>query len=52
MARMIKLFAWEERVEVQIDERRQAELNYLRKTKLLRLVNNIVKFVVFISPEC
>ena len=42
---MIKLFGWERRVTKQIDQRREAELSYLRKTKFLELVNNLIKCV-------
>ena len=45
MVRMIKLFGWERRVTDQIDERREAELAFLRKTKFLELVNELVKWV-------
>ncbi|KAI0666643.1 multidrug resistance-associated ABC transporter [Trametes maxima] len=40
--RMVKLFGWEPRVAAQIDERREAELGFLRKTKYLEFVNNII----------
>ena len=41
--RMIKLFGWERRVTDQVEERREAELNILRKTKFLELTNNLIK---------
>ena len=52
---MIKLFGWEARVADQIDERRQAELAYLRKTKFLQLANNLIKYLssaFLLSPTC
>ncbi|KAI0351013.1 multidrug resistance-associated ABC transporter [Trametes cingulata] len=41
VVRMIKLFGWEQRVAAQIDERREAELAYIRLTRWLEVVNNL-----------
>ncbi|KAF8512318.1 hypothetical protein BU17DRAFT_77408 [Hysterangium stoloniferum] len=38
--RMIKLFGWEDKVNSQIAEKREAELSLLKKRELLGLVNN------------
>ncbi|KAI0709575.1 P-loop containing nucleoside triphosphate hydrolase protein [Cerioporus squamosus] len=46
VVRMIKLFGWERRVTGQIEERREAELKFLRKTKFLELVNNCINFSI------
>lgn len=43
VVRMIKLFGWERRVTDQVEERREAELKILRKTKFLELTNNLIK---------
>lgn len=43
--RMIKLFAWENRVSDRIDSRREEELVYLRAFNVLRMVNDNVKCV-------
>ncbi|KAI0767285.1 P-loop containing nucleoside triphosphate hydrolase protein [Fomes fomentarius] len=49
VVRTIKLFGWEKRVAAQIEERREAELAYLRKTKFLQLINNLINFSI---PLC
>ncbi|TFK92734.1 P-loop containing nucleoside triphosphate hydrolase protein [Polyporus arcularius HHB13444] len=46
VVRMIKLFGWERRVTGQIEERREAELKFLRKTKFLELFNNCINFSI------
>ncbi|KAI0644413.1 multidrug resistance-associated ABC transporter [Trametes meyenii] len=46
VVRMIKLFGWEPRVATQIDERREAELSFLRKTKYLEFVNNVINYSI------
>ncbi|KAG8985598.1 hypothetical protein FRB90_004594, partial [Tulasnella sp. 427] len=38
--RMIKLFGWERKIEAQVNERREAELKYLRKKQMFGLLNN------------
>ncbi len=43
---MIKLFGWEPRVASQVEERREAELKMIRKTKYIELVNNLTKYVL------
>ena len=43
--RMIKMFAWEQRISEQLDEKREEELKYLRKFKILSMVNTNVKYV-------
>ena len=42
---MIKLFGWERRVAGQVEERREAELKLIRRTKYIELVNNLTKCV-------
>ena len=42
---MIKLFGWEQRVAGQVEERREAELKLIRRTKYIELVNNLTKCV-------
>ena len=59
---MIKLFGWEPRVKEQIKERREEELEYLRKARMMQYVNNSTTFVEFLfylhliwvsyTPEC
>ena len=48
---MIKLFGWEPRVKEQIQERREEELEYLRKARMMQLVNNSVTFVELLSLQ-
>ncbi|KAG8995370.1 hypothetical protein FRB90_000200, partial [Tulasnella sp. 427] len=40
--RMIKLFGWERKIEAQVNEKREAELKYLRKKQMFGLLNNNV----------
>ena len=42
--RMIKLFGWEPRVSAQLSEKREEELELVKKNKLLDLVNNNLKY--------
>lgn len=42
---MIKLFGWEPHVTSQVEERREAELKLIRKTKYIELVNDLTKCV-------
>ncbi|KAM5536848.1 hypothetical protein V8D89_009566 [Ganoderma adspersum] len=44
--RMIKLFGWERRVAGQVEERREAELKLIRKTKYIELVNNLTNHTI------
>lgn len=44
--RMIKLFGWEPKVAAQLSEKREEELELIKKNKLLDLVNNNLKYVV------
>ncbi|PIL29209.1 ATP-binding cassette transporter [Ganoderma sinense ZZ0214-1] len=44
--RMIKLFGWEPRVAGQVEERRDAELKLIRKTKYIELVNNLTNHTI------
>ncbi|RPD53734.1 P-loop containing nucleoside triphosphate hydrolase protein [Lentinus tigrinus ALCF2SS1-7] len=46
VVRMIKLFGWERRVTSQVEERREAELKFIRKTKFLELTNNLINFSI------
>lgn len=41
--RMIKLFGWEHRVQDDIAAKRENELKYIWKRKMLGLLNNITK---------
>lgn len=41
--RMIKLFGWEPKVNDQVAEKREDELTYIRKFKMLELSNSIIK---------
>lgn len=41
--RMIKLFGWERRVKENVAEKREIELGWIWKRKMLNLINNIVK---------
>lgn len=45
VVRMIKLFGWEQRVAAQIEERREAELVLLSKSRWLEITNNMFKWV-------
>lgn len=40
---MIKLFGWEQRVREDVTEKRDIELAWIWKRKILQLANNIVK---------
>ncbi|KAI1795060.1 hypothetical protein LXA43DRAFT_1080347 [Ganoderma leucocontextum] len=44
--RMVKLFGWEPRVADQLAEKRENELTFIRKYKILELINNNVNFVI------
>ncbi|KAI0750650.1 hypothetical protein C8Q80DRAFT_1097969 [Daedaleopsis nitida] len=44
--RMIKLFGWEPRVADQLATKRDDELSFIRKYKILELVNNNINFVI------
>lgn len=46
---MIKLFGWESQVRDTIAEKRENELKYIWKRKILGLLNNITKSVLRIS---
>lgn len=43
--RMIKLFGWEQRTASQLDEKRQAELLAVRRTKILTSCIGLCKYV-------
>lgn len=43
--RMIKLFGWERRVQETVGEKREGELVWIWKRKILGLTNNCVKYV-------
>ena len=42
--RMIKLFGWEPRVAERLADKRESELVFIRKYKILELINNNIKF--------
>ena len=44
--RMIKLFGWEARVRDEVAKKREEELKYIWKRKILGLLNNITKYVL------
>ena len=44
--RMIKLFGWEPRVADQLAQKREDELKYIRKNKILELTNNNIKYAL------
>ncbi|KAG2113689.1 ABC transporter type 1, transmembrane domain-containing protein, partial [Suillus clintonianus] len=44
--RMIKLFGWEEKIDTRISEKREVELVWTWKTKILELVNNNLNYVI------
>ncbi|KAG2160129.1 uncharacterized protein EDB93DRAFT_1113551 [Suillus bovinus] len=44
--RMIKLFGWEEKLDARISEKREVELVWTWKTKILELLNNILNYVI------
>lgn len=41
--RMIKLFGWEDRMATQLDEKREAELKAVRKTRILNACLGLFK---------
>ena len=43
--RMIKLFGWESRVRDEIAEKREEELSYVWKVKVIGLLSSIAKYV-------
>ena len=43
---MIKLFGWEARVRDEVAKKREEELKYIWKRKILGLLNNITKYVL------
>lgn len=45
VVRMIKFFAWEKRIESQLDEKRNEELTWIKRSKLLTVVNDNIKCV-------
>jgi hypothetical protein len=49
--RMIKLFGWEAKTDKRISEKREVELIWTWKTKILELVNNNLKRVFRISSR-
>ncbi|KAJ8594877.1 hypothetical protein M405DRAFT_759938 [Rhizopogon salebrosus TDB-379] len=44
--RMIKLFGWEAKIDKRISEKREVELTWTWKTKILELVNNNLNYVI------
>ncbi|KAG1908484.1 uncharacterized protein F5891DRAFT_993333 [Suillus fuscotomentosus] len=44
--RMIKLFGWEEKLDSRISDKREVELVWTWKTKILELVNNNLNYVI------
>lgn len=50
--RMVKLFGWEPRVADQLGDKREDELKYIRKNKILELINNNIKYVESTAILC
>jgi len=46
---MIKLFGWEAKIDKRIDDKREVELIWTWKTKILELLNNNLKCVFHIG---
>ncbi|GJJ15091.1 hypothetical protein Clacol_009366 [Clathrus columnatus] len=46
VARMIKLFGWEDKVSKQIEEKREAELAVLKKRQMLSILNGNVNYLL------
>ena len=44
---MIKLFAWERRIAARLDEKREDELQYIRRFNILKQLNGNIKCVKF-----
>ncbi|GJE85927.1 multidrug resistance-associated ABC transporter [Phanerochaete sordida] len=44
--RMIKLFGWEPKVNDQVADKREDELSYIRKFKMLELANGLINFSI------
>ncbi|KAF8157940.1 multidrug resistance-associated ABC transporter [Crassisporium funariophilum] len=44
--RMIKLFGWEEKMSARLEERRDDELMWLWKLKVLQALNGIINFII------
>ncbi|KAG9028739.1 hypothetical protein FS837_003797, partial [Tulasnella sp. UAMH 9824] len=42
--RMVKLFGWERKIEAQINEKRDAELKFIRKKQMVQLLSNNVNY--------
>ncbi|GJJ15111.1 hypothetical protein Clacol_009386 [Clathrus columnatus] len=51
VARMIKLFGWEDKISKQIEEKREAELALLRKRQMLNVFNGNIKACV-VDTKC
>ena len=47
--RMIKMFGWERKILSRIDERRDDELEWIWKGKLLDLFTQVVTYVLYSS---
>lgn len=45
VVRMIKFFAWEKRIEDQLADKRDDELTWIKRSKLLTVVNDNIKYV-------
>jgi hypothetical protein len=51
--RMIKFFAWESKMEERIKEKRTEELGWIKKKKLMDLLNGMLKYTrVHLSIHC
>lgn len=45
LARMVKMFDWEKKVEAQVEGKREEEPHWYKKSRLLGLLNNNIKYV-------
>lgn len=52
LLRMVKLFGWERKIQQKISEKREEELIWIRKSRLLRLTNSSLKLTyILFSPS-
>jgi len=51
LLRMIKLFAWERKIAERLSEKRDEELHWIRKTRILTLINVNLNFAIPVSQR-
>ncbi|KAJ7625289.1 P-loop containing nucleoside triphosphate hydrolase protein [Mycena polygramma] len=44
--RMIKLFGWEEKMKARIGDKRDSELTWIRRRRILDMISNLVNFLI------